>query len=182
MKSILRSFLLIFVLIPAVGIGASILNIEDEPISLKTDGTSFTDQEVRIAIIDGCIAKGWSAILDEEGAIHAKILVRKRYAVEVEITHTPESYSITYVSSDNLNYNDKRQTIHGKYNRWIQNLRASINKKFLVNSTNSTQDIATESKKQDVYSELLKLDDLRNRGLLTDEEFEAEKQKLLERD
>jgi len=33
----------------------------------------------------------------------------------------------------------------------------------------------------DVYSELLKLDDLRERGILTDAEFESEKQKLLER-
>ncbi len=33
----------------------------------------------------------------------------------------------------------------------------------------------------DVYSELLKLDDLRERGILTDAEFESEKRKLLER-
>lgn len=33
----------------------------------------------------------------------------------------------------------------------------------------------------DVYSELLKLDDLRERGILTDAEFKSEKQKLLER-
>jgi len=33
----------------------------------------------------------------------------------------------------------------------------------------------------DLYKELLKLDDLRKQGLLTDAEFEAEKKKLLER-
>ena len=33
----------------------------------------------------------------------------------------------------------------------------------------------------DLYKELLKLDDLRNKGLLTDAEFEAEKKKLLDR-
>ncbi len=38
-----------------------------------------------------------------------------------------------------------------------------------------------ESQKIDLYKEILKLDDLRNRGLLTDAEFEAEKKKLLER-
>jgi hypothetical protein len=36
---------------------------------------------------------------------------------------------------------------------------------------------ATQS--SDLYDQLLKLDDLRKRGLLTDEEFNAEKQKLL---
>jgi hypothetical protein len=33
----------------------------------------------------------------------------------------------------------------------------------------------------DLYTELLKLDDLRKRGLLTDKEFESEKKKLLKR-
>lgn len=32
----------------------------------------------------------------------------------------------------------------------------------------------------DVYTKILKLDDLRKRGLITDEEFDAEKKKLLE--
>ena len=32
---------------------------------------------------------------------------------------------------------------------------------------------------KDVYTELIKLDDLRNKGIITDEEFEAQKKKLL---
>jgi hypothetical protein len=34
---------------------------------------------------------------------------------------------------------------------------------------------------EDIFDELLKLDDLRDRGILTDEEFDVEKRKLLER-
>lgn len=37
---------------------------------------------------------------------------------------------------------------------------------------------STQSK--DVYAELIKLDDLRKRGILTDSEFEAQKRKLLQ--
>ena len=36
-------------------------------------------------------------------------------------------------------------------------------------------------KKPDLYTELTKLDDLRKKGLITDAEFESEKQKLLSR-
>jgi hypothetical protein len=36
-----------------------------------------------------------------------------------------------------------------------------------------------ESKSGDLYSELVKLDDLRKRGIISDEEFEAQKRKLL---
>jgi len=39
---------------------------------------------------------------------------------------------------------------------------------------------ADEDESFDVYTEILKLDELRNRGLLTDEEFEKEKQKILD--
>ncbi len=40
---------------------------------------------------------------------------------------------------------------------------------------------ANESEKsEDIYTELMKLDDLRQKGILTDEEFEAQKRKLLE--
>jgi hypothetical protein len=37
----------------------------------------------------------------------------------------------------------------------------------------------TSEKKNDVYAELIKLDDLRKRGILTDAEFEIQKKKLL---
>ena len=43
-------------------------------------------------------------------------------------------------------------------------------------------DTVTEDNQQDVYSELMKLDDLRQKGILTDEEFAAQKKKLLEAD
>ena len=37
-----------------------------------------------------------------------------------------------------------------------------------------------EEKSGDLYTEILRLDDLRQRGLITDEEFGAEKRELLE--
>ena len=46
-----------------------------------------------------------------------------------------------------------------------------------------TMDAETESEPEvDLYDALVKLDDLRQRGILTDAEFQAEKKKLLDRD
>ncbi len=45
----------------------------------------------------------------------------------------------------------------------------------------AAQDSDSELNKDDIFDELIKLDDLRDRGILTDEEFEIEKRKLLER-
>lgn len=47
-----------------------------------------------------------------------------------------------------------------------------------TSSTHTVIELA-KPEKPDLYSELLKLDDLRRKGLITDAEFEAQKQKLL---
>lgn len=54
----------------------------------------------------------------------------------------------------------------------------------VIESSETSRDLrSSEGSRQepDLYSELMKLDDLRKRGLLTDAEFEEEKRKLLNR-
>ncbi len=53
-----------------------------------------------------------------------------------------------------------------------------IQKPETVSADTRTKD--TTEKKPDMYAELLKLDDLRKRGIITEAEFMAEKKKLLE--
>jgi hypothetical protein len=89
MKSMLRVFLLALVMVPAiVGATSPIKNLKNVPISLKADGTSLTDREISAAIIEGCIAKGWSPFVNDQGAIRATIAPGVHFA-EVEITYTP---------------------------------------------------------------------------------------------
>ena len=54
-----------------------------------------------------------------------------------------------------------------------------IEKHDTVSSDIRTKDVS--EKNPDMYAELIKLDDLRKKGLITDAEFEAQKQKLLQR-
>ena len=54
---------------------------------------------------------------------------------------------------------------------------------LIEGSSRSTADVNVRTQSQpstDVYAELIKLDDLRKRGILTEAEFEAQKKKLLE--
>ncbi|WP_100658826.1 SHOCT domain-containing protein [Alteromonas flava] len=53
------------------------------------------------------------------------------------------------------------------------------NKADFILEAKSQVSVKDESK--DIYEELIKLDDLRKKGIITDEEFEAEKRKLLSR-
>jgi len=207
MKSVLRILMLVLVLAPAVvDAREPIVNLEDVPISMKADGTSFTLQEARAAIIRGCVAGGWAPFVDSEGVIHASLNVRDKHFAEVDITVTPTTYSVQYVSSKNLDYRvtaayeyyedpygirqkrhiGQRFLIHENYNIWIAELSNWIKKELHAPSQNASptpgephSSAVTERDQSDVYSKILMLDDMRNRGILTDEEFYAEKKKLL---
>ena len=193
MKSMLRILMLVLVLAPAVVDAGRefIVNLDDVPISMKADGTSFTVQEARAGIIRGCVAGGWAPFVDSEGVIHASLNVRDKHFAEVDITVTPTTYSVQYVSSKNLDYWYKTRTraamIHENYNVWIAELSNWIKKELHAPSQNAGPtpvephpDAVTDRDRSDVYSKILMLDDMRNRGILTDEEFDAEKKKLLD--
>ena len=56
-------------------------------------------------------------------------------------------------------------------------VKVIIEKDEKLTSDKKIEDKTKETK--DIYSELIKLDDLRKRGIITDEEFNARKKKIL---
>jgi len=60
---------------------------------------------------------------------------------------------------------------------------AKVEYTFRLVDPQPDKEAAVESieERRDVYTELLKLDDLRERGIITDEEFAAEKRELLDK-
>ena len=61
--------------------------------------------------------------------IEAKLLVRSHELV-VNIAYSSSQYTISYKSSKNLDYNEKKQTIHRKYAEWVRNLDVAIQKEI----------------------------------------------------
>lgn len=161
-------------------------NLENVTIPVRTDGNPFSLQEIQAVVIDGCAARGWAATLVEDGLISADITVRGKHYARIEIPFSQTDYSIFYADSNNLDYNEKRQSIHRNYNNWVIKLSGTINQRFgeaLHSSPAAASSIS--SKKQavdDLYVELSKLGELRDKGVLTEEEFEEQKRKLLEQD
>ena len=153
-----------------------ILNIVDRQVPVQPDGSRLSAADVRAAIIAGCGAKGWAPTIVNDEKIKATISVRGRHHAEVEIPFSETSYSIIYVASDNLDYNEKKQKIHRNYNKWVVNLSASIDNKIRVAAPAARSRAATNS---GVHFQLALLGDLRDRGILTEEEFEAEKMRIL---
>jgi hypothetical protein len=167
--------------------GHPINNLVDIAVPVKGDGAQFWPDEVQSIIIEATSARGWSPVLEAPGVITATINVRGKHFAKVEIPFSATNYSILYVSSDNLDYNARRQTIHRNYNNWVVKLSGTINKNLreAIAATGPVPNTSTpgstpHSSREDVYTQLLQLDELRDKGILTEEEFQAEKRKLLE--
>ena len=122
MKNILKvGALLIFGSLIITGCGTGkIYNVPQHKISKQK-----SSETVYQAIKSGGQSLGWQVHKIKPGVAQAKLYLRTHVAV-VRINYTSSTYSIHYVSSQNLNYDAGEQTIHTNYNGWIQNLEKAI--------------------------------------------------------
>ncbi|WGL15266.1 hypothetical protein PVT68_10835 [Microbulbifer bruguierae] len=107
-----------------------VMNVYDRAVSERYDGTTQSAQTVAKAILTSCVDKGWVCRETEPGVIDASITVRKHRA-SARINYSAERYSIEYKDSYLLDYNDRRNTIHRNYNRWVNNLDHTIAKNLV---------------------------------------------------
>lgn len=110
--------------------GQPINDLLDVRVPAKLDGSAYSVEEVRRAIIAGTQRRGWTPRLEGGSKIIASILVRSKHYAEVEIAFTATSYSITYRDSRELDYDKDSREIHRNYNKWVSNLSESIQKEF----------------------------------------------------
>lgn len=126
-KNLTKLLILVMLIsLPMAAQARQIMNIENEPVPMKLDGTSHTVEDVRDGIARGARQRGWNIIPGEGNELIASILVRERHYAEVTITYSKNTYSIRYRDSRQLKYNAARNTIHRNYNSWILNLSNSI--------------------------------------------------------
>jgi Fe-S-cluster-containing dehydrogenase component len=90
---------------------------------------NVTAAQVEKAINDAAKELKWISRSTGAGNIEAQLFVRKHELV-VDISYTKTEYTIKYKSSKNLNYDEKKQTIHGKYAEWVRNLDVRIQMKL----------------------------------------------------
>lgn len=90
--------------------------------------TSLSVKQVRTlydAIVKGCEDRGWIPSKSANNEITATLDTRGHQVV-VKIPYSQAGYEIIYKDSKNMNYNEKKNTIHPKYNQWTANLDKSI--------------------------------------------------------
>lgn len=113
---------LLLVIIPSCT-SQPVTNLKNEPLPTLADGSTYTKEQVRKAIINACSRRGWVAQLKEEGLIEASIIVRVNRA-KIEIRYDETKISILYKDSYHLDY--ANGNIHRNYNRWITFLYRTI--------------------------------------------------------
>jgi hypothetical protein len=139
----------------------------------------------------------WVVVGEAPGMISAKLLIRSHRAA-VTIGFNETDYWINYKDSDNLNYTtsdrkklnmggSRRQTvmkgprIHPNYNKWVEGLSRRIQLRAKRAHVNQEKELEPASSPLQIADELRKLEALRQQSVLTQEEFDAQKAKLLGR-
>jgi len=104
---------------------APLYNVTNSAVPPVTSGKTLTLDNVTKAIVDAGMGLGWEMQVMRPGQITGTLHLRSHTAI-VDIPYSTASYSIVYNSSQDLNYDPARRTIHANYNGWIQNLDRAI--------------------------------------------------------
>jgi hypothetical protein len=113
-------FFVVILALTGCGGGTNILN--DQSQYTVRSGNVTLDRVTR-AIITASATKGWKPSVAGPGHI---VAARRNsgYSAKVDIIYTTSSFTIQYLSSDNMDYDGKH--ISPVYNQWIGDLRSEI--------------------------------------------------------
>lgn len=91
-------------------------------------GKTPAPDTLRGAIAGAGAVRGWQLIEEAPGRMTLRNVIRGKHTVVVAVVYDPQGFQIEYVSSENLNYKERRGQayIHPKYHQWIANLAQDI--------------------------------------------------------
>ncbi len=168
---------------------ATIRNIPPTP-HFAPSGTPLVDLAAAIKL--AMDFNDWRVVREAPGTIAATLVIRRHEAM-VTIGYDESNYWINYQDSVNLRYspNDLRFTgrnrrreikgprIHKNYNVWVSRLGKEIAIRLRTPPTAQVTETALPAERMPIADELEKLAALLERGILTQEEFDQYKAKLL---
>jgi hypothetical protein len=105
-----------------------IVNHENVAIATQS-ATTPTLEQVGKAITAGAQNRKWTVShVAGQPKLQAKLDVRSKHTVVVEINYSETAYSVQYLSSINMKYRvtDGVPVIHPFYNRWVSDLMEGI--------------------------------------------------------
>ncbi len=186
---------IVITLLILTGCPYRLLTIQDETVP-QHQGHTLSAQEVKAAILRSHGGpKVFYYMQDvEPGLIRCELNYKTEHKAWGDIPYTAEGYSILYKNSENLRYQppsqpdpdnisgyaDKLETISGHYNNWIQALNANIQQELRHQYALRKIPSDAEATAEDVQDRLRKLETLRAGNLITEEEFQTQRAKILD--
>lgn len=127
----LSVMLLCFLARPAWAASEIMANFVDMPIK-TANGAPPSLVEVHDAIVNAASSvpvRPWSVTDSGPGKLIARMQTGRRgHVVMVEVTYSPQQYSVNYRNSVHMNYRAADQTIHTSYNVWVQELVENVDR------------------------------------------------------
>jgi hypothetical protein len=102
-------------------------NFENVPIK-TVGGRALSSADVRDAIVAAATSRQWKIDYVRAGLLIGRLNVAGKHLAEVNITYTPQFYSVVYRDSVNLGYRASDATIHTNYNRWVRQFVDTIDR------------------------------------------------------
>jgi hypothetical protein len=99
----------------------AVINHEAVP-ATTASGKAATPEQIRAALQAAGAPRGWQITPAGSGKALAVLNVRGKHSVSADISYASGEYSIKYRDSSNMNYEPASNTIHPKYNMWVQTL------------------------------------------------------------
>lgn len=87
---------------------------------------AVSTEQMQTAIYQSLKRYGWNMESDNGQTIVAKYNKQNKHLVVVRIDYSAHRFSIRHETSQGMNYNARRHTIHRNYNRWVRNLELDI--------------------------------------------------------
>jgi uncharacterized lipoprotein YmbA len=95
--------------------------------------TQASQAEMQTAIYKALKRRGWHLQSDDGRQIQARYNKQNRHIVDIRIDYSANDFKIHYLSSQGMNFNAKKNTIHRNYNRWVANLERDISSELSFN-------------------------------------------------
>ncbi len=125
----LGALILVFVTVSALSAcnqRVPVQNVVSAPLGATAD---VTMEQVTTMMEQVFLRRNWEILKQNPGEVTAMLSVSGgKHKVAAKIVYDTESFSITYVDSDNMNYRAAGASgqIHPKYNIWVSQLRQDI--------------------------------------------------------
>ena len=110
---------------PAARADDPIKDIVDHEVPALKDGTKLAPADVEKALLAALARRNFDATIAAPGLITAKFSHGK-HVIEVTLPYSDSAYSVRYLDSKYMDYNEKKQRIDDAYNEWIDGLDEHI--------------------------------------------------------